>query len=67
MLFFARSYIVARREIPRKVDFMIYASCVGVAIDKTGESYKFNITTNKTSFHVVDKTCRLYTSSSADE
>ena len=45
--FFARSYIIARREIHRKVEFMVYASCTGVATDKRGENYTFNVTTGK--------------------
>ena len=53
--FFARSYIIARREIPRNAIFMIHASCVGVAIDKHGDNYKFNVTTRKFSSEELNK------------
>ena len=41
--FFARSYIIARREIPKKAEFMIYASCSGKADVAGGGVKEFDI------------------------
>ena len=44
--FVARSYVIARREIPRNAEFKIHASLTGTGYDQVkGEYFNINITT----------------------
>jgi hypothetical protein len=51
---FARSYIIARRQIPRNAEFKLYCSCSGDGLD-TGELFHFNITTSDFSSKELNK------------
>ena len=44
--FVARSYVIARREIPRNAEFKMHASLTGTGYDEfEGEHFNINITT----------------------
>ena len=54
--FVARSYVIARREIPRNAEFKIHASLTGTGYDEfKGEYFNINITTTIFSSNELNK------------
>jgi hypothetical protein len=53
--FVARSYVIARREIPKNAEFKLYASLTGTGYGYSIGEFKINITTSTFSSKELNK------------